>query len=67
MEGFAIWAVHSTRVFTSLTKPIFFLCQWMGFCMITHLDDIIVMICSKHAGKRHNLFMLLTGLSWATH
>ena len=45
------------RVFTSLTKPILFLCHCKGLCIVIYLDDILVLICSKLAGKRACLFL----------
>ena len=40
------------RVFTSLTKPILFLCHHKGFHVITYLDNIPVYTHTKCAGKR---------------
>ena len=40
------------RVFTSLTKPILFLCHCKGLCIVIYLDDILVLVRSKQAGKR---------------
>ena len=45
------------RVFTSLTKPILFLCHCKGFHIVIYLNDILVLICSKWAGKRACLFL----------
>ena len=45
------------RVFTSLTKPILFLCLHEGLHIVIYLDDILVLICSKWAGKRAHLFL----------
>ena len=45
---------HATvlRVFTSLIKPIYFLCCHKGFCIIIYLDDILVLVCcSTHTSK----------------
>ena len=44
-------------VFTLLTKPIVFLCQFKSSHIIIHLDGIPVMICSKHMGKRTLLYL----------
>ena len=52
MEGFAIWACYGPRVFTSLTKPILFPCHHKDFCIVIYLDDNLVLVHSKHAGKR---------------
>ena len=46
------WLVTLPRVFTALTKPIFVLCWCMGFCIGIYIDDILVLIHSKLAGKR---------------
>ena len=53
MEGFAT----APRVFTSLTKPILFLCCFKGLHIVIYLDEILVLICSKEAGKRAHLFL----------
>ena len=45
------------QVFTALTKPILFLCCCNGFCNIIYLDDILVLIHSKQAGKRACSFL----------
>ena len=45
------------RVFTSLTKPILFLCHCKGLCIVIYLDDILVLVRSKRAGKRARLFL----------
>ena len=45
------------RVFTSLMKPILFLCHCKGLCIVIYLDDILVLICSKQVGKRACLFL----------
>ena len=36
----------------SLTKPILFLCHCKGLHIVIYLDDILVLVCSKWAGKR---------------
>ena len=41
----------------SLTKPILFLCHHKGFPTVINLDDILVLVCSKQAGKRAHLFL----------
>ena len=41
----------------ALTKPILFLCHHMGFCIVIYLEDILVLLCSKWAGKRACLFL----------
>ena len=53
------------RVFTVLTKPILFLCHHKGFHIVIYLDDILVLVHSKWAGKRAHLFLcsLLVHLS----
>ena len=45
------------KVFTSLTKPILFLCHCKGLCIVIYLDDILVLVRSKGAGKRARLFL----------
>ena len=45
------------RVFMFLTKPILFLCHCKGLCIVIYLDDILVLIRSKWAGKRACLFL----------
>ena len=45
------------RVFTSLTKPILFLCHHKGLRIVIYLDDILVLVRSKWAGKRACLFL----------
>ena len=39
------------RVFTSFTKPILLLWHCKGFHIVIYLNDILVLICSKWAGK----------------
>ena len=45
------------RVFTSLTKPILFLCHCKGLHIVIYLDDIFVIVCSKQAGQRAHFFL----------
>ena len=45
------------RLFTALTKPILFLCHHTVFCIVTYLDDILVLVHSKQAGKRAHSFL----------
>ena len=45
------------RVFMSLNKPILFLCHHKGMHIVIYLDDILVLVCSKWAGKRACLFL----------
>ena len=44
-------------VFTTLTKPILFLCHHMVFRIIIYLGDILVLVHSKQAGKRAHIFL----------
>ena len=44
-------------VFTPLTKPVLFLCHCKGFHILIYLDDILVLVHSKLAGKRVHLFL----------
>ena len=55
----------ATRVFTSLTKPILFLCHHKGLHIVIYLDDVLVLLHSKWVGKRACLFLcsLLVHLS----
>ena len=41
----------------SLTKPILFLCHCKGLCIVIYLDDILVLVHSKWAGKGASLFL----------
>ena len=52
MEGFTFWDATAPWVFTTLTKLILFLCFHEGFCIVIYLDDILVLVHSKQAGKR---------------
>ena len=45
------------RVFTSLMKPILFLCHYKGLHIVIYLDDILVLVRSKWAGKWAHLFL----------
>ena len=45
------------RVFTSLTKLILFLCHCKGLHIVIYLDDILVLVHSKQAGKMARLFL----------
>ena len=45
------------RVSTSFTKPTLFVCQLKDFCIFIQLGYILVLICSKHAGKRALTFL----------
>ena len=45
------------RVFTSLTKPILFLCCCKVLHIVIYLDDILVLVHCKWAGKRACLFL----------
>ena len=42
---------------TSLMKPILFLCHCKGLHIVIYLDDILVLVPSKWAGKRACLFL----------
>ena len=46
-----------SRVITSLTTPILFLYRYKGFHVIIYLDGILVLVCSKYAGKRVQTFL----------
>ena len=45
------------RIFTALTKLILFLCHNKGFYIVIYLDNILVLIHSKWAGKRAHSFL----------
>ena len=45
------------RVFTSLMKLILFLCHHKGLHIVIYLDDILVLVHSKQAGRRACLFL----------
>ena len=45
------------RISTALTKPILFFCHHKGFCIVVYFDDILVLVCSKWAGKRAHSFL----------
>ena len=57
VEGFTFWPGHNPRFFTALTKPILFLCHHKGFHIVISLDDILVLVHSKWAGKRAHSFL----------
>ena len=41
----------------TLTQPILLLCHHKGFHIVIYLDDILVLVHSKWAGKRAHLFL----------
>ena len=41
----------------AIAKPILFLCHCKGLHIVIYLDDILVLVCSKQAGKRACLFL----------
>ena len=45
------------RVFTSHVEPILFLCHHKDLHIVIYLDDILVLVCSKWAGKKAHLFL----------
>ena len=55
------------RAFTFLTKPILFLCHCKGMCNAIYLDDILVLACSKWAGKRAHLFLCSLSVHLGLH
>ena len=57
VEGFTFWAGYTPRFFTTLTKPIPFLFNHKGFCIVIYLDDILVLVHSKQVGKRAYSFL----------
>ena len=54
---FYFWMATAPSVFTALTKPVLFLCHHKGFCIVIYLDDILVLVCCKWAGKRAHTFL----------
>ena len=55
------------RVFTALTKPVLFLCHHKGFCIVIFLGDILVLVCSKWAGKRAPSFWVSLLICFGLH
>ena len=51
------WLATAPRVFKSFPKPISCLCHHKGLHIVIYLDDILVLIHSKQAGKRAHLFL----------
>ena len=51
------WLATAPRVFMALTKPILFLCHCKGFHTVIYLDDILVLVPSKWAGKKGCMFL----------
>ena len=45
------------RIITALTKPIFFHCHHKGFCILIYLNTILVLVCSKWAGRKACSFL----------
>ena len=56
-KGLPFGFATAPRDFTSLTKPILFLCHHKGLHIVIYLDDILVLVHSKQAGKRACLFL----------
>ena len=55
-------------VFTAIAKPILFLCHCKGFCIVIYLDDILVLVHSKWAGKgTHSFLCSLLVQAWITY
>ena len=56
------------HVFTALTKPILFLYHCKGFHIVICLDEILVLACSKQAGRMAHSFLcsLLVRLGFAS-
>ena len=62
------WLATAPSIFTSLMKPILFLCRHKHLHIVIYLDDILVLVCPKRAGKGACLsFLFLVGPSWSTH
>ena len=56
-EVLPFWLATAPRIFTALTKPILFLCHCKGFHIVIYLDDTLVLVHSKWAGKRADSFL----------
>ena len=61
------WVATAPRVVMALTKPILFLCHHKGFCIVIYLDDILVLVLSKQAGKRAHLFLCSLLVCFGSH
>ena len=44
-------------ILMALTKPVLFLYHHKGFRIVIYLEDILVLVCSKWAGRRAHLFL----------
>ena len=44
-----------------------FLCRCNAFHVIFYLDDILVLTCSKNAGRQLKLLLLCIGSSWTIY
>ena len=51
------WLATAPQVFTALARPNLFLCHCKGLCIDIYLDDILVLVCSKWAGKWVHWFL----------
>ena len=59
--------VTAPRIFTALAKPILFLCHCKSFHIVIFLDDILVLVYSKQAGKRAHSFLYSLLVSLGLH
>ena len=57
MENFAFWAGHSPSGFHRPNQTYFVPLLSQGFLYCYLLDDILVLVCSKWAGRRAHLFL----------
>ena len=55
--GFYLLGRPQTLCFHPLTKPILLLCHHKGFCIAIYLDDFLVLVPSRQAGKRAHSFL----------
>ena len=50
-KALPFWLAMAPRVCNSVTKPILFLYLQKGLCDIIYLNDILILMCSRYAGK----------------
>ena len=66
VEVLSFWLATASRVFTSLNKPMLFLCRYKDFHVNIYSDDIWVLTQSILA-KDMNSFVLSIGSYWITY
>ena len=57
MEGFTFWAGHNPSGFHCPNLTYFVPLPSQGFQIVIYLDDMLVLVCSKQAGKRAHWFL----------